>query len=323
MIQIRTMSQRRGFKYDVAFSFLADDEGLAAELEGRLRERLSTFLYSKQQERLAGTDGEIVFASVFGKESRTVVVLYREDWGTTPWTRIEQDAIRNRAFEEGYGFSMFMVLQPGAALPPWLPKTQIWVDFDRYGIDGALAVIEARVQESGGDVLAETFEQKARRQKAEIEAENDRQRFLDSGEGVRAAHKEIEVLHQELERSAAILRESGFDRVQTRSNNREAALNHGQEHGLSFIWSSQYSNTLNNADLSIALWRGPAPLWGDRFIFDRPTKQRGWTYCFDRQGTEYGWREKHADSRFLSSRQLAEHFANQLVDAIQNSSKKG
>jgi hypothetical protein len=63
------------FEYDVAFSFLAQDESVATELNDALSEGVKTFLYSKQQEQLAGTDGEKTFSAVFGEKSRFVVIL--------------------------------------------------------------------------------------------------------------------------------------------------------------------------------------------------------------------------------------------------------
>jgi argininosuccinate synthase len=47
------------YKYDVAFSFLAKDEALATELNDRLQDRVKTFLYTRKQEQIAGTDGDI------------------------------------------------------------------------------------------------------------------------------------------------------------------------------------------------------------------------------------------------------------------------
>jgi hypothetical protein len=58
------------FKFDVAFSFLAQDEGLATELSDLLQDRMSIFLYSRRQEDVAGTDGEKTFNAVFGVEAR-------------------------------------------------------------------------------------------------------------------------------------------------------------------------------------------------------------------------------------------------------------
>jgi hypothetical protein len=71
------------FEYDIAFSFVAEDEGLATQLNDRLQDRYRTFLYSKAQKQLAGTDGEKTFNAVFGKEARIVAVLLRPEWGYT------------------------------------------------------------------------------------------------------------------------------------------------------------------------------------------------------------------------------------------------
>jgi hypothetical protein len=131
------------FKYDAAFSFLARDESIAQELNDLIQERVETFLYSKRQEAIAGTDGEKTFNKVFGEDARIVVVLFRDGWGETPWTRIEETAIRNRAYNEGYDFLVLVPLDKNATIPRWLPRTQLWVGFDRWGATGAASVIEA------------------------------------------------------------------------------------------------------------------------------------------------------------------------------------
>ena len=70
------------FDYDVAFSFLAQDENVANQLNDALSGRVQAFLYSEQQKQLAGTDGENTFNAVFGRKSRSVAILYRDAWGS-------------------------------------------------------------------------------------------------------------------------------------------------------------------------------------------------------------------------------------------------
>ena len=130
------------FRYDIAFSFMKEDEGLATQINDRLQDRYRTFLYSKAQEQLGGTDGEKTFNDVFGNQALSVAVLLRAGWGKTPWTRIEETAIRNRAFNEGYDFTTFIVTVPGTPIPDWLPKARIWYNIERFGLDGAAAVLE-------------------------------------------------------------------------------------------------------------------------------------------------------------------------------------
>jgi hypothetical protein len=152
------------FEYDAVFSFLAQDESVATELNDALSERMKTFLYSKQQEQLAGTDGEKTFNAVFGEKSRFVVILYRQTWGTTPWTCIEETAIRNRAYGEGYDFALLVPMDKPPTTPKWFPKNRIWIGLELYGVAGTAAVVEARIQELGGTPHQETLEERAARQ---------------------------------------------------------------------------------------------------------------------------------------------------------------
>jgi hypothetical protein len=87
-------------KFDVAISFLLKDEPLALQLHSRLSEIFDVFVYSKNQEELAGTDGLESFRQIFRHNSSLVVVLYRDEWGKTRWTRVEEAAIKDRAFNE-------------------------------------------------------------------------------------------------------------------------------------------------------------------------------------------------------------------------------
>src|SRR5690242_16928539 len=96
------------FEYDMAISFCAEDEAVAAQIVDLLGERYRCFLYSREQRELAGRDGEYAFNGVFNEKARVVVVLLRAAWGETAWTRIEQTAIRNRGFDHGYDFSFFV-----------------------------------------------------------------------------------------------------------------------------------------------------------------------------------------------------------------------
>lgn len=140
------------FKYEVAFSFLQDDEPLALEIADRLRDRVKVFIYSENQKELIGRDGIDQFTSVFREEARVVIILYREDWGQTKWTRIEETAIKNRFPDEGYDFLLIAPLDSPIKLPKWYPPAWIWADVRRYGVDGVASVIENRVQAIGGSV---------------------------------------------------------------------------------------------------------------------------------------------------------------------------
>jgi hypothetical protein len=151
------------FEYDVAFSFLAKDEALAMDLNDLIQDQTRTLIYSKAQEALAGTDGEEKFNAVFGEKARTVAVLYRPGWGETSWTRIEETAIKNRAFNDGYDFVTFIMLEEGASLPAYVPKTRLYCSLPKYGLDGAAGALIARLQDQGGELAMETLDARAAR----------------------------------------------------------------------------------------------------------------------------------------------------------------
>jgi hypothetical protein len=125
------------FEYDVAFSFLAQDEGLALQLNDLLQDRVRTFIYAEQQKELAGKDGEKAFGSVFGEKTRFVALLYRDGWGQTSWTRIEETAIRNRGYEEAYDFLLCIPLDDPPHAPKWIPRNRLWIGLRRWGVEGA------------------------------------------------------------------------------------------------------------------------------------------------------------------------------------------
>ena len=146
------MMADEAFQYDVAFSFLSQDEALAVDLNERLKDRLTTFIYTyrERQETSAGRDGDEALSLAVGKHARTVVVLYRAGWGERGSTSVEATAIRSRAFEFGYDFTTFIPLDNPSSVPKWLPRNRIWVGLARWGVEHAATVIESRVQEAGG-----------------------------------------------------------------------------------------------------------------------------------------------------------------------------
>lgn len=303
------------FKYDVAFSFIQEDETLATAINDLIQERVSTFLYSKRQEEIAGTDGEKTFNSVFETEARIVVVLYRDRWGTTPWTRIEQTAIKNRAYDEGYdGFAIFIPVVKSATLPPWLPKTQIWVDLERWGVNGAASVIEARVQQAGGSPRVESVTERAARLKRQMEAQTARKQFLDSIDGVNKAHEEVRNLFQCIEDIVKTVAEDAGLVLKTERGDRWLDVG-GHLFCLGIDWQCSFKNSLQGSSLRVSLWRGPPVRPGRIFAFDQPERLGEERYEFDRDSTErLGWRK--SKSEFLSGQGLAEVCVKVLMDQI-------
>ena len=300
------------FRYEVAFSFVAQDEGLATDLDDLIQDRLSTFLYSKRQEELAGTDGEETFGKAFGEQARCVVVLYREGWGKSPWTRIEETAIGNRAFEYGYDFVLFIPLD-NSGVPRWLPRTQLWLGLERWGRNAAAAVIEARVQELGGNTRSETVEDRAKRLQRSLDFKEARKRFLESGDGVASANTEFAELADELERQVAAIKEAtGSEKYGTKRHGHEFALL-GPRSAMGVAWQIHYVNSFDDSKLGATIFIGHPPM-SNALIYGEPTRRGSKTFDFDLLGIDRpGWRLRGEDRGFETS-ELAQYLMKWFLD---------
>ena len=162
---VRSVRWTKHLSMTLLFRFCRKTKKTAQQIDDLLQDRYRTFLYSERQKELAGTDGEETFKRVFSKEARIVAVLYRTEWGTTPWTRIEQTAIRDRAHDEGYDFCTFIAMTEPIERPNWLPKNRLLYGLKGFGVQGAAAALEARIQEQGGVFSEETVAQRGERLK--------------------------------------------------------------------------------------------------------------------------------------------------------------
>ncbi len=305
--------------YDVALSFVAKDEPLATQLVDQLSDRLNVFLYSRKQEQLAGTDGEKTFNDVFSKQARIVVVLYRDGWGETPWTRIEETAIRNRAYDEGYGFVVFMPLDERPKVPQWLPRTQLWIGLSRWGIGGAASVIDARCQERGASPRIETLEQKAVRVERERQFQKNREIYLTSDAGVRNAKLEwgalVKAILEQIPKLQAAAPSLGISAKQ--SENQVILLSSGV--GLLVEWKGRFINSLAESRIEATIWSGHPPSYGTYFI-EELIKVGSLKLLPDLdQSNEHFWSTgKSQSSRSLRSAAAAEHIVGWWLDRALN-----
>jgi hypothetical protein len=303
------------YKYDVAFSFLEQDESLAIQIDDLLKDRLSTFIYTSKQKEIAGTDGEKTFNEIFGNHSRIVVVFYRENWGKTPWTRIEETAIRNRAYNKGYDFVLFIPMETSQKVPQWLPKTQLWIGLERWGIGGAASVIEAKVQTSGGTPKEETAIDFAKRKDQDLIRRKARNNFLNSDKGVQTAFKEVEDLFTKMQILCdKIAKETGWNIEKSQPKSKDALSIYSRGVTLALGWGCKYTNTLEGSYLLIRTWHGRI---GEIIPFDEPVKLDEFIFSFDTYDTTgFGWKKLDSSDPILSSKQLAEFSIKLFVNAI-------
>jgi hypothetical protein len=311
------VSEQEDFKYDVAISFLGDDLQLAEELANLLRDRMSVFLFTERQGEIAGSDGLDTLSLVFGSHARLVVILHRATWGSTPWTRVEETAIKNRGLQSGWDFILLIPLEQKPALPPWLPKTQIWLSYAQYGLTAAVPVLERKLEELGGVAKPVTAQTRAEQFKRHTVWKEKAGQLRRSPEGVEAANRHVEELFAELESASAKSGGLQFKTKTARAARMWSNLPEGEGSTVTFYWSMQWANSLDQSGLSVRLWQGYAPAAGEGVIaFDEPVEIQ--EDRFDFVYSEAGkWMWEHRDTkRDYDTGQLASHCIGLLLDHI-------
>ena len=302
------------FKYDVAFSLLAEDEATVASLNDLLKDRLKTFFYPERQREVTGTDGEDTFARVFQAESRAVVIVYRSKWGSTRWTRIEQTAIRNRGMEETYGFALLIPMDRPVVPPRWFPKQNIWFDLDRLGISGAAAVIEQRVRELGGSHRPETIEDAAERVRREIQFRRERESYLESAKAVADAVTEVRTMFDFVKKQVTKLKDPASNLVFEVTEEYHTLDVMSWGFILRIAWHNEASNMLHNSGLALRILEPSRD-----YFFDRvpPTRHEERIFDFDiSELREPGWTERHGQRQFFTSAFLAEIMFKTFLEYI-------
>ena len=304
------------FKYDVAFSFLQEDEQLALEIADRIRDRVNVFIYSEQQNELAGQDGVDKFSRVFGQEARVVVILHRESWGQTKWTRIEDNAIKTRFLNNGPGFLLIIPLDSPDKLPPWVPLTHIWLGIDRYGVNGVSSVIESRVQSAGGIVRVDSPVNYALRVHRALQDTTNKLRWYKSREGVIAAQKAAENLCELTKNQAEEIGSNSLALYTDSSPHKKAScLVIGEGYTLAFTWEPKDTDSLTNSLLYVQLFEGYI---SDNQDSDEPgpkeLQKKRFEPDIDSSGTVV-WREK-GEKHTVTSSQLTNAWLKELIKNI-------
>jgi hypothetical protein len=317
------MVQENEFVYDVAISFLGSDLGLAEELANLLRDRMSVFLFTERQQEVAGSDGVDTLTSVFEGQARLVVILYREGWGETAWTRVEETAVKNRGLQTGWDSLLLIPLDVEPTVPKWVPKAQIWLSYSHYGLATALPILERKLEEAGGKARPVTAASRAREHARHAEWKEERDRRRQSEVGVDAAKAHVAELFDEIGQavSEASKRSSAADlafkqprqnaaRIWSQSPGREGTT-------VTLYWSQQWANTLDHSGLHIRLWRGYASAAGENIMAsEQATELAHHEFDFDfAESARWLWRQRHTD-KVLDTSQLAAFCVGLLLDRI-------
>jgi len=311
------MSDSSNTEFDVAISFLAEDEALALELYNELSEVLNVFVYSKQKEELAGSDGVETFRSIFKDRTKLIVILYRKGWGESEWTNVEEQAIKEFGLENKWE-GILLVKLDDSEPPSWLPKTYIYLDYQKFALEEIIGSIKSKALERGSTFEAATAIEKARILQNKNKFLKQRNSYLSSKEGVNSALEEVTRLFDEIDNiSKKIISENDINFEHSRINQLNYVLKgfyHSSTEGdigysVKIIWINKYSNTLSDSKLlldKINLGRSI-----DR---DEPRLEETLRYDFELSPTiDVCWRDCQT-TKIISSKNMADKIVQIILD---------
>jgi hypothetical protein len=296
-------------KYDVAISFLAADEAIAAELNRKLSETMNVFFFPRRQEELAGTDGMESMRKPFYEDSRLMVVLFRSLWGKTRWTAIEELAIKDACFNGEWNRLFFVALDRASILPGWLPPNYVRYNWEDFGPEQVVGVIKARVFENGGKPSPMTAMKQAElfRQEEEYRAARD---SIEWQPGIAAVQAEAKALLEDVKAKCEEIRNAGHLDLSCEMDARQLPRALGciitnREVSLAAWWNQPYSNTIRDGALNVREFNGllllPSEAGKTYFVQARLLKDT--TYKPDLFRTrDLGWSLKNSDDIIPTSK---------------------
>lgn len=301
------------WKYDVAVSFRSGDESLARKLADRLSEHWRVFVYMDRQREIAGADGVEEFTKVFREKALLDVVLHREGWGDTRWTRLEAGAIKERQLETGFE-ALFVVKLDDSDLPSWVPSRHLYLDLDEFGFEELVGAVQYRLHDLGADPSPESAAERAKRLQREEDRRVRQQQILHSQKGVDLAEEALDEMLSYTHAQVEEIEESGVDIevIEKQGRNRVWAVNVPRG-GITFGWAKQWGNSLKSSGLLVRELDGPAHFrgWAGR----EPNEVNVDRVYPDLDANDnLVWQIKSEPDRLFSSRDLVDRYLSRLVE---------
>jgi hypothetical protein len=311
--------QPNTYKYDVALSFLHRDVMMATQLHDKIADRFKTFLFTKKQDDIAGTDGMDSYSNVFQNEARLNVVLHREGWGDTKWTKIEKNAIKTRIFNEerGEGWNSLLIIKlDKSKLPSWVVDYYVYLDFENFGFEEIAGAIISSAQKLGAVISHENVIDFAKRQGTAITLKKEKDIYLASVKAVEDATVEIANLFKDVSEKWKTIKE---DRPELRFGTlkyQEFEYIEFASNGffLVFNWCHRTTNSLHDSHLQVRIYNET------RFTEHRYNEVAKTIYKFSLNNLkEFIWEEN--EEKFLTSGNLVDYWIKKLITIAHNPPK--
>lgn len=216
--------------------------------------------------------------------------------------------------DKGLDFCLMIPTEQPPEKPEWYSKYYLWAGLHRYGIETTAAIIERKVEETGGNVRVESLEELSNRLSRKITEEEQRRSFLSSQDAIQVADEEAESLFRQIELRSKSISTSVISLVSERI--REQGAQGIAVGSLSFWltakWCRVYTNSLKGSLLAVEI------LVEDFTGFPNQHKAiREVEYRFDRTGLDKrGWRQKVGEQKLITSEQLIEYWFREFITRV-------
>jgi len=310
--------------FDVAISFLAKDEPIANDLYTELSRSLNVFYFPNKQENLAGTDGMESMRKPFLSDSRVMVVLYRDSWGKTRWTAIEETAIKDACFNGNWNRLFFVALDRTSPLPKWLPEYHVRYNWEDFGMDQIVGAIKARVVDNGGRPAPLTPRRRAEILNADEQYRFDKSR-MGSPEGIARILRNVKQLFTEIEKQCDEVNSQGDLQIRYESDFREGQVHQScmltdNRVGMTLSWFQEYGNVLDDSGLIVHEYNSRILFHSEvshLMLTTKPNRISETKYEPElSRAREYGWKKRGSSTEFLTSSGLAARCVVQFIDLV-------
>ena len=200
-------------------------------------------------------------------------------------------------------------------MPPWLPKTRLYVGLQRWGVQAAAAVIEARVAERGGNPRDETVEERAarfaraadlRQRQETVSAKRSRREC--SASSIRA------ILGRDRRKVPGDL-SNWYYKLEAKRSQRYRILSGLYPCNTICSFQPHYSNSLNDALLHVDIYKGFPTLPGIIGSAREPKKLKSQRYGYQLLRPDYhAWVGIDENGREFTPEQLADHILRTYMD---------
>lgn len=306
-------------KYDIAISYLSRDEELAYAIYTELGQVFKIFIYTQHQKELAGGNGVELLRNIFTERTNLIVILHREGWGKSEWTKTEELDIQEFGLKNRWE-GILLVNLDDSKKPKWFPGPLFSLDFPKYGFQELIGVIKSRAQERGSEIKSVTAVEKAKILEMRREFANRKEQFLHSEDGANEASKEVRKLFEEIEKICAEIN-SGTVRFEFNKKNDCNYYLKGYRNvknlgsiALQVIvqWSS-YTSTLDHSKLIVAKVDLGRTIGGLRIDKEEPRIEELF-FDFDvTPSMENRWRDNRNEKLYTSS-ELADDIVKIIID---------